>query len=46
MSKPTRSLLPPNATVLERRLAEANADLLDIPVELDTLMDPDRIPLR
>ncbi|KVP22402.1 phage tail protein I [Burkholderia ubonensis] len=46
MSKPVRSLLPPNATVLERRLAEVNADVRGIPVELDTLMDPDRIPLR
>ncbi|ABX18523.1 phage tail protein I [Burkholderia multivorans] len=46
MSKLPRSLLPPNATALERRLAEANADVRDIPVELDTLMDPDRIPLR
>ncbi|ACA89371.1 MULTISPECIES: phage tail protein I [Burkholderia cepacia complex] len=46
MTKPALSLLPPNATVLERRLAEANADVLDIPVEIDTLMDPDRIPLR
>ncbi len=38
-------LLPPNATVLEQRLAEANAPLGAIPVTLDTLMDPDRIPL-
>ncbi|WGS41887.1 phage tail protein I [Burkholderia sp. JSH-S8] len=46
MSKPARSLLPPNATPLERRLAQANADIREIPVEIDTLMDPDRIPLR
>lgn len=46
MTKLAPSLLPPNATVLERRLAQANADVRDIPVEIDTLMDPDRIPLR
>ncbi|MDC6134575.1 phage tail protein, partial [Burkholderia gladioli] len=42
---PMNKLLPPNATVLEQRLAEANAPLGAIPVTLDTLMDPDRIPL-
>ncbi|MGN4191984.1 phage tail protein I [Burkholderia gladioli] len=42
---PMNKLLPPNATVLEQRLAQANAPLGAIPVTLDTLMDPDRIPL-
>lgn len=46
MTKFAPSLLPRNATALERRLAETNADVLDIPVEIDTLMDPERIPLR
>ncbi|WP_207003893.1 phage tail protein I [Trinickia mobilis] len=39
------SLLPPNATVLERRLAQANAGVSDIPVDIGTLMNPDDIPL-
>ncbi|KVC61851.1 phage tail protein I [Burkholderia ubonensis] len=39
------SLLPPNATVLERRIAQANACISGIPVEIGTLMDPDKIPL-
>jgi len=40
------SLLPPNATPLERRLAETNAAISDIPVTLDVLMDAHAIPLR
>ncbi|KVX12191.1 phage tail protein [Burkholderia ubonensis] len=39
------SLLPPNATVLERRIAQANAGISGIPVDIGTLMDPDKIPL-
>ncbi|WP_186018377.1 phage tail protein I [Burkholderia gladioli] len=39
------SLLPPSATVLERRIAEASAPATAVPVTLDTLMDPDRVPL-
>ncbi|KVM56164.1 phage tail protein [Burkholderia ubonensis] len=39
------SLLPPNATVLERRIAQANAGIGNIPVDIGTLMDPDKIPL-
>ncbi|MBO7826985.1 phage tail protein I [Burkholderia pseudomallei] len=46
MTKLATSLLPPNATALERRLAEANARISDIPVDIGTLMDPDAIPLR
>ncbi|MBN3725628.1 phage tail protein I [Burkholderia sp. Ac-20379] len=38
-------LLPPNATVLERRLADTGSATGAIPVALDTLIDPDRIPL-
>ncbi|MCR4465850.1 phage tail protein I [Burkholderia sp. SCN-KJ] len=38
-------LLPPNATPLERSLARVGARISDIPVPIDTLMDPDRIPL-
>ncbi|TCW81015.1 phage tail protein I [Burkholderia sp. SRS-46] len=39
------SLLPPNATVLERRIAQANGGISSIPVNIGTLMDPDAIPL-
>lgn len=39
------NLLPPNATPLERRIAAAGAPVSDIPVPLDTLMNPDAIPL-
>ncbi|MFA8392086.1 phage tail protein I [Burkholderia ubonensis] len=39
------NLLPPNATVLERRIAQASADISSIPVDIGTLMDPDKIPL-
>lgn len=39
------NLLPPNATVLERRLAQANAGISNIPVDIGSLMDPDEIPL-
>lgn len=35
------SLLPPNATAQERALAEAAMKLLDIPVPIKTLWDPD-----
>ncbi|RQZ68157.1 phage tail protein I [Burkholderia glumae] len=45
MNKPMPSLLPPNATALERRLAETNARISGIPVDIGTLMDPDAIPL-
>jgi phage tail P2-like protein len=39
------SLLPPNATVLERRLARANSSISDIAVDIRSLIDPDNIPL-
>ena len=38
------NLLPPNATELERRLAEANGAISNLPVPLRTLIDPDAIP--
>lgn len=40
------NLLPPNATPLERRLAEANSAISDLPVPLRALIDPDAIPAR
>lgn len=40
------NLLPPNATELERRLAEVNGAIGDLPVSLRTLIDPDKIPLH
>jgi len=38
------SLLPPNATPLERALEAATARLSDVPVPLRALVDPDRCP--
>ncbi|MBF3543133.1 phage tail protein, partial [Burkholderia pseudomallei] len=46
MTRRATSLLPPNATALERRLADTNARISDIPVDIGALMDPDAIPLR
>ncbi|WP_441006303.1 phage tail protein I, partial [Burkholderia pseudomallei] len=46
MTRWATSLLPPNATALERRLADTNARISDIPVDIGKLMDPDAIPLR
>lgn len=40
------SLLPPNATVLERNLAEASKRLGDVPAPLRQIMLPDSIPLE
>lgn len=40
----TSSLLPPNASVLERALEEATARLADIPVPLRQLWNPDACP--
>lgn len=40
------NLLPPNATPLERRLAETNSAISDLPVPLRALIDPDAIPAR
>jgi phage tail P2-like protein len=37
------SLLPPNATDLERDLEAVGASLLDLPVPIDTLWNPDKI---
>ncbi|MBO2976269.1 phage tail protein I, partial [Burkholderia pseudomallei] len=34
MNKLATSLLPPNATALERRLAATNARISDIPVDI------------
>ncbi|MDY7792166.1 phage tail protein I [Burkholderia ubonensis] len=39
------NLLPPNATVLERLIAQASAGISSIPVDIGTLMGPDKIPL-
>lgn len=39
------SLLPPNASALERALEAATARLGDLPVPLRSLIDPDRCPL-
>ncbi|KGW93503.1 DNA methylase family protein [Burkholderia pseudomallei MSHR449] len=41
MTRWATSLLPPNATALERRLADTNARISDIPV-VGELMDPER----
>ena len=41
----TNSLLPANATSLERALAATNARTHEVPVPLATLMNPDAIPL-
>ncbi len=41
----TKSLLPPNASQLERDLSEAIARLGDIPVEISDLWNPDKCPL-
>lgn len=38
------SLLPPNATALEKRLAEANADLANLPVPIRSLWLPKYCP--
>lgn len=38
-------LLPPNATPLERALAGAFADAVDIPVPLRDLLNPDKCPV-
>jgi phage tail P2-like protein len=40
------SLLPPNATELERNLAEVNGAISHLPLPLRTLIDPDKIPAR
>lgn len=40
------NLLPPNTTPLERRLAETNSTISDLPVPLRVLIDPDAIPAR
>ncbi|RKU01823.1 phage tail protein I [Burkholderia sp. Nafp2/4-1b] len=45
MNKAPETLLPPNASVLERRLAQVNSAISALPVALGTLMDPDAIPL-
>lgn len=37
-------LLPPNATSLERALAETSSAISEIPVPIDTMKDPARIP--
>ncbi|KGX48765.1 phage tail family protein [Burkholderia pseudomallei MSHR2138] len=42
MTRRATSLLPPNATALERRLADTNARISDIPVDIGALMDPER----
>jgi len=39
------SLLPPNATTLERALAQVMAEMLDIPTPIGALWNPDTIPL-
>ncbi|CDY77955.1 Phage tail fibers [Caballeronia glathei] len=41
----TNSLLPANATPLERALAATNACTHEVPIPITTLMDPDAIPL-
>ncbi|ATG18372.1 phage tail protein I [Ralstonia pickettii] len=46
MEASVADLLPPNATELERRLAEVNGVISDLPVPLRTLIDPDKIPAR
>lgn len=38
-------LLPPNATAIERRVATTNARISTMPIDIDTLIDPDAIPL-
>ena len=38
-------LLPPNATVLERRVGITNARISSIPIDMSTLIDPDQIAL-
>jgi phage tail P2-like protein len=40
------SLLPPNATRLERAVESATARIGDVPYPIDTLLDPQRIPAR
>ncbi|NML31782.1 phage tail protein I [Paraburkholderia sp. G-4-1-8] len=42
----TTSVLPPNATPLMRAIAAVNARLGELPVPLDSLKDPDAIPLN
>ncbi len=44
MNKPT--LLPPNATELERAIEQASARIEDVPVLVATLWDPDRCDAR
>jgi len=39
-------LLPPNATQLERRIAEVNADLGDLPAPLRDLYNPETCPVE
>ena len=40
------NLLPSNASPLERRLAETNSAISDLPVPLRSLIDPDTVPAR
>jgi phage tail P2-like protein len=44
MSVDHKTLLPPNATALERAVEAAQARLSDVPVPVDTLWDPWRCP--
>lgn len=42
----TADLLPPNATVLERRAAQALAQIERVPIPIRELHDPDRCPVE
>jgi len=46
MSGDVKSLLPANATALERAIEAAQARLADVPVPVDTLWDPWRCPAQ
>lgn len=46
MSKIVKSLLPPNATPLERAMEASTARLADVPVPLRLLYNPDTCPIE
>jgi phage tail P2-like protein len=46
MSKAVKTLLPPNATPLERALEAGTARLADVPVPLRQLYNPDTCPME